>query len=119
MLKLFVILMFLNPVAFADDVIRISVGSDYKAYSQEDLRRRVFELERAVFQLQQKVFALEMTKPQVGADEWICKVSAMGQTFAATGVTKASAEVAALDKCKADPSSGNGFHCGKAKCSRD
>jgi hypothetical protein len=103
---------------FAIDIIRIEVGKDYNGYSNQDLKRRVWELERAVFQLQQKVFMLEVGNKPTETATWICKVKAMGNTFSATGISKAMAENAVLEKCKADPKTGNGFHCDEPTCSQ-
>ncbi len=96
------------------------MGRDYRGYNQQELQRRVWELERAVGQLQQRVFQLEVTKPQAAhppAETWFCSIEAMGTTYTATGATRAIAQSSAMDKCKAGRD-GNGFFCKEAKCSQ-
>ncbi len=104
--------------SFAGPVFKIEVGQDYTRYSDADLKRRVWELERAVWQLQQKVFDLEAGSKTPAAATWICKTEAMGESFSATGATKAVAEEAVMSKCKASPKSAKGFHCDEATCSQ-
>jgi hypothetical protein len=102
----------------ASDIFRIEIGKDYSHYSDSDLKRRVWELERAVFQLQQKVFEIQLGKlesPSTSAS-WICRMEAMNEQFTGVGGSKAVAENAVLEKCKASPSSKNGFFCSTAKC---
>jgi hypothetical protein len=99
-------------------VFKIQYGKDYNNYSDSDLKRRVWELERAVWQLQQKVFDMENSKTPVQAATWICKTEAMGEKFSATGTSKAVAENDVMEKCKASPKSGNGFHCKDATCAQ-
>lgn len=116
--KLLMISLFFIPFSLSAEVFKIEIGKDYTSYSDRDLRRRVWELERAVFQLQQKVFQLESggnTRPEPVAN-WICKTSAMGETFSAVGGSKAVAENAVMEKCKSSPNSANGFHCSTPKC---
>jgi hypothetical protein len=110
----------LSTSLLAGEIFRIEIGKDYNKYSDNDLKRRVWELERAVWQLQQKVFELEMSKTQAPTAQatWICKTEAMGRKFSATGSSKAIAENEVMEKCKADPTSANGFHCEDARCSQ-
>ena len=99
---------------FADDIFRIEVANDYKKYSNnEDLKRRVWQLERAVEQLQMRVFNLEgksyqpvavpvqmpaqPMKPQ--EKEWTCHMQRFGQPFSGSGKTKAAAMAEALKHC--------------------
>ena len=104
--------------ASAESIFRIEMGRDYRGYSQEELQRRVWELERAVAQLQQRVFQLEVSKPAApAADSWLCSIEAMGTTYTGTGATKAVASSSAMDKCKAGRN-GDGFFCKEAKCSQ-
>ncbi|MBL7689448.1 MAG: hypothetical protein JNJ49_15535 [Bdellovibrionaceae bacterium] len=108
-----------GSMAKAEEVFRIEVGRDYNNYSQRDLQRRVWELERAVQQLQARVFQLEYSRVAAPApkpvDTWICKVNAMGVTYSGTGATKAVAEQAAIEDCKAKAED---FFCKDAKCSQ-
>ena len=110
----------LSTIQFADagEVFKIEIGKDYSHYSDSDLKRRVWELERAVFQLQQKVFEIQMGKTEQPVRTWICKMEAMGESFSAVGNSKAVAENAVMEKCKASPRTNNGFHCGEASCSQ-
>jgi hypothetical protein len=124
MFKLFIMFLFLLNVANANatDIIRIEYGKEYSRYSKDELKKRVWDLERAVWQLQQKVFELEMrgstqpVPPTPVPATWICKTSAMGQKYSATGATKAIAEDAVIEKCKKSP--GGGFHCDEPTCSQ-
>ncbi len=117
------LLMFLSVTAFAtsavtEEVIRIEIGKDYNRYSESDLRRRVWELERAVFQLQQKVFQIEMGQGGVGAaDQWLCKIKAMGDVYTGTAPSKAVATQRAIEACKAGRG-GDGFFCKDASCEK-
>jgi hypothetical protein len=106
----------LNAPAFAEDVFRIEIGKDYRGYSQNDLKRRVWELERAVAQLQARVFQLEAT-PTPSPDSWACTMKAFGETYIGTGVSKALANAKALDACKAGQK-GDSFHCKLVECSQ-
>lgn len=110
-----VLVALLASAGFAENVFRISVGSDYNKYSNSDLQRRVWELERAVFQLQQKVFELQAGQNAAAAGAWICKIEAMGDNYSGTGPSKAIAEQAAIADCKAGRG-GDGFFCKNAKC---
>lgn len=108
-----------SSIAQTEEVFRIEVGRDYNHYTQRDLQRRVWELERAVQQLQVRVFQLEYSRVAAPApkpvDTWICKVTAMGVTYSGTGATKAVAEQAAIEDCKAKAED---FFCKDAKCSQ-
>lgn len=103
--------------AQAETVFRIDVGSNYESYSNQDLRRRVWELERAVQQLQMKVFELELGKPSLppAVETWVCKISAMGDTFTGTGGSKAVAIHNVTEACKKGRN-GDGFFCKDPKC---
>ena len=113
----------------AEPVFRIEFDSsnkfNSKDYSDSSLRRRVWELERAVWQLQQKVFQLENTRPihisppiapipprNLG---WVCKVTAMGNTYTGAGDSRAVAKMRALESCKA-ARGGDAFFCNEAGC---
>ncbi len=104
--------------SFAGEIFKIEIGKDYSNYSDSDLKRRVWELERAVWQLQQKVFEMEVGRGQTQAATWICKMEAMGEKFSAVGGSKAVAEDAVMEKCKASPKTANGFHCHDATCTQ-
>jgi hypothetical protein len=111
------IFVFVSMPANAESVFRIEVGEDYKSYSQSDLQRRVWELERAVWQLQRRVFDLESKKPDSPLDSWVCKVTAMGNTYLGTGGSKAVAKANALESCKA-ARGGEAFFCSEPDCER-
>jgi hypothetical protein len=105
--------------AFSGEVFKIEIGKDYTRYSDQDLKRRVWELERAVWQLQQKVFELQATKVQAESSAtWVCKTTAMGTPYTGIGGSKAVAENNVMEKCKADPSSDGGFFCKKPECTQ-
>lgn len=109
-------LMSVSLGAAADEVFRIEVGSDYKRYSNSDLQRRVWELERAVRQLQHRVFELETVKtPPVGVESWVCTITAVGNTYTATGGSKAVAKSKVVEACKA-ARNGDGFFCTNPQC---
>ncbi len=98
-------------------VFRIETGSDYKSYSDTDLKRRVWELERAVMQLQRKVFELQndSNSHSSSGDSWVCTVEGgFGKTYSATGNSKAVATHRAMEECK--NKSDDSFFCRKPKC---
>ena len=64
-----VILILASCKAWAIDPIRIEIGTDYKKYSNDELRRRVYDLERAVGQLQDQVFQLAMRNGGGGGND--------------------------------------------------
>lgn len=109
---------------FAAEPIRIEVGSDYKKYSNEDLRRRVWQLERAVAQLQDQVFQLAMKNNGGTASTatpnnlWTCQIQSFGKTHVASGNTKASALAQVLKKCS---DASNAIHCSESsvKCDNE
>lgn len=114
-----------SPVkAVAEDTIfQIRMGTDYKSYNNDELRRRVWELEKAVSQLQARVYDLEATPapaPVVIAapppqKPWTCRVSAFGRTFVKTLPTRGEAEAQVLQECAADSAE---MHCQKIVCSQ-
>ncbi len=115
-MKLFAAILFLGlsvNASASDNVFRIEIGKDFKSYTNQDLQRRVWELERAVNQLQIRVFQLE-AKPIDAPQTWSCTISAMGVPFVGTGSTKAVANSAVLDKCKAEAK--DTFFCTNPKC---
>jgi hypothetical protein len=107
--------MIVSAPSHAEEVFRIEIGKDYKSYTQSDLQRRVWELERAVWQLQRRVFDLESKKTE--SDTWVCKVTAMGNTYIGTGGSKAVAKANAFESCKA-ARGGDGFFCKESDCER-
>ena len=111
-MKLFFLIFIFSFNSFAE-IVKIESGKDYKKYSNEDLRRRVYDLEQAVWQLQQKVYEIQIQHPEV--DGWICSVKAMGNTHTGTGVSKAVAIAASIDACK-KAHDGSAFHCSNPKC---
>lgn len=103
--------------AAGPDVIKIEVGSghSYESYSNDELRRRVFQLERAVQQLQMRVFDLEYAKPsQPETNDWTCRMSSFGKTFVSTAKTKAKAMANVIEKCS---SATNAVHCSESDVS--
>jgi hypothetical protein len=100
--------------ARAEEVFKIQIGKDYTNYSDQDLRRRVWELERAVWQMQQRVYQLEADKAQAPVDSWVCTVQAMGDTYTGTGPSKAVATANSIENCKR--ARGDGFFCKNPQC---
>jgi hypothetical protein len=100
--------------AQAEEVFKIQIGKDYSSYSDQDLRRRVWELERAVWQLQQRVFQLEADRAQAPVDSWVCTVTAMGDTYTGTGPSKAMATANSIENCR--KARGDGFFCKNPQC---
>ena len=107
----------LNPFSISSakaiTPIRIEVGKDYEGYSNEELRRRVWQLERAVSQLQDQVFELAIrdggTRINIPSTAmWTCSIQSFGKTHVSTGMTKASAQADALRKCS---DATNAIHC--------
>jgi hypothetical protein len=110
------------------ETIKIQAGHDYHGYSNEELRKRVWNLEQAVAKLQDQVFQLAMNnsnnagsnfngnQPQNNA--WTCHMESFGKTFVSSGNTKASALAQVLKKC-ADAT--NAIHCSEedAKCDNE
>ncbi len=99
--------------SFADDrVYRIDPSGDYRHYSNDDLRRRVWELERAVMQLQAEVFKLSVQNQSGGFRPggllWTCQIQTFGKTYFATSNSRNSAVAQTLQKC-GDAS--NPVHC--------
>jgi hypothetical protein len=105
---------FLSTPVFALDVFEIKAGQNYRTYSTEELRRRVWELEKAVLQLQQRVFAMESHRPQPVGDTWVCEISTFGKRFSATGATRAVAEHNVTERCL--QGSDSAFHCSGPRC---
>ena len=99
--------------AHAEEIFKIQIGKDYSGYSDKDLRRRVWELERAVYQLQAKVYQLE-AQPVAPPENWVCTISAMGDTYTGTGSSQALAKAKAIENCKA--ARGDGFFCKNPSC---
>src|SRR5437899_1879852 len=100
---------------WAIDPIKIEIGKSYQGYSNEELRRRVWDLERAVAQLQSQVFQLAYrdgsgtigSAPPMGGN-WSCHMESFGKTHVAAGNTKASALAQVLKKCS---DATNAVHC--------
>ena len=104
--------------ATAENVFRIEYdtgGSRYKSYTNDELRRRVWELERAVAQLQSRVFHLEGTRPaQPAVASWVCKIKVFGNVYSAVGGSKAVASHEVTEKCSKGEK--GGFHCKNPTC---
>ncbi len=113
----------LNPfyMAHADAIvpIRIEVGKDYDGYSNEELRRRVWQLEKAVTQLQDQVFQLAIrNNDSRSSGPWTCSIQSFGKTLVATGSTKTAATAEALKRCS---DATNAVHCHESdvKCGNE
>lgn len=116
---LILILLFtFTSTVFAEGIVKIQIGDRGKTYSQSDLNQRIWRLERAVSQLQQRVFQLESIKPPIPTSdaEWICKITAMGNTYSGVGGSKAVATHNAIENCSRG--SGDGFFCKNATCEK-
>lgn len=110
-----------------EGIVRIEVGRNDGNVSNDELRRRVWELERAVQQLQMRVFSLEVTGAQrpasVPAEPAQPKVTCFIKTpfdgtFSATESTETAAKAAAMEKCSTKVKVG--FHCeeDRVKCGK-
>lgn len=97
--------------------VRIEPGASYRGYSNDDLRRRVWQLERAVAQLQAQVFQLAVsgTPSAAAPNPWTCQIQSFGSTHVASGSTRASALALTLKKCS---DATNAVHCkeSEVKC---
>jgi hypothetical protein len=108
--------------AFGEEIIRIQVGKDYDGYSNEEMRRRLWQLERAVQQLQSRVFQLEMQGerpvPIVLSQNWTCILQSFGTTHTASSSTRTAALAMVLKKCS---DATNAIHCreSEVKCSNE
>ncbi len=104
----------------AVEPIRIDIGKNYEKYSNEELRKRVFQLERAVAQLQDQVFQLAIrgNGAAAGSGNWNCHMESFGKTHIAAGNTKASALAQVLKKCG---DATNAVHCNESdvKCDNE
>lgn len=109
--------------------IHIEIGKSYDGYSEEELRRRVWQLERAVAQLQDQVFQLAVRDSysnnngsqfaeKTAKNEWTCTIQAFGKTHIGNASTRASALAKVQKKCS---EASNAIHCSEseAKCSNE
>lgn len=126
-------LSFISVAANAQSDIQIKIGKDYRQYSHDELRRRVWELERTVNLLSDRLYALELRMPPANPtqvitvptqpptkpkkEEWICSTTAMGETYSATGESMAAAKHKAMEACKS-AQDGRSFHCSEPKCEK-
>ena len=103
--------------AKAETPIKIEIGKTYDGYSNEDLKRRVWQLERAVTQLQEQVFKLAM-RGDGRIPTWTCYVQSFSKTFTASSATKAESLAQVLKQC-GDAS--NAIHCreSEVKCDKE
>jgi len=107
-------LTFVTILAQAESSVHIEVGKNYKDYSNEELRKRVWDLERAVSQMQEQMFQLAMrvnggiVPPPANHLVWTCRIESFGKTHVAAGSTKASALAQVLKKCS---DATNAVHC--------
>lgn len=106
--------------AFAQDTNKITPGDRYKNYSNEELRRRVYQLERAVSQLQDQVFQLALRSGEGSGSEralpWTCHMEIFGKSFNATAPTKAAALARTVAKCS---EANDSIHCMESRASCD
>ena len=100
------LVLFSMPSFAADPVFRINVGQDYNRYSNEELRRRVYDLERAVYQMQQRIYNLETApvQPIVVAPPlekpWTCSLlDNFGGMHMSTSQTRTQAEALTMQDC--------------------
>lgn len=116
-LYLLVILLFCTSNAFTNPVIKIEVSNDYKKYTNEELRHRIWDLERAVIQLQEQVFKLSHNQHSTPSEEsWVCIVKGFGgDVFSEAGSSRAIATSRAIKACQ---SAGGGIFCKNPECSR-
>lgn len=114
-MKYIIVIFLLISNVCAEKVIKIQIGNDYKSYSNEELRQRVWRLEQAVWQLQNRIFELETTK-KVSSASWICKITAMGEVYTGVGGSRAVAEAFVYEECKKHQK-GSTFFCKVPKCS--
>lgn len=104
----------------AEEIFRIEVGRDYGRYTNDELRRRVWQLERAVDQLQMRIYQLEakpVIQPVVATPEkeWTCHIQSFATTHVASAKTKSAALADVLKKCS---EASHAMHCNAkdAKC---
>jgi hypothetical protein len=104
--------------ATAIEPIRIEIGKSYQGYSNEELRRRVWQLERAVSQLQDQVFqiALRNGSGSGGGGPWTCQIQSFGKTHVSSGSTRAAALAQVLKKCS---DATNAVHCSESNANCD
>ena len=105
------VFLFITSIALkADEPIRIEIGKNYSGYSNEELRRRVWQLERAVAQLQDQVFQLAVrNETQIrNGGQWTCSIQSFGKTHVSSGISRASALAQTLKKCG---DATNPIHC--------
>jgi hypothetical protein len=120
------------PMSLKAETIQIRAGSNYKDYSNEELRKRVWKLEQAVQKLQDQVFQLAMNNSNNNSNNggsnfngnqnanstWACHMESFGKTFVSSGNTKASALAQVLKKCS---DATNAVHCNEndVKCDNE
>jgi len=121
-LCLFLFLVLTLPYSVhADETIHLDIGKSYEGYTNDELRRRVWQLERAVAQLQDQVFQLALQNRSGAAPVtqlWTCQIESFGKTHVASGTTRASALAQVLKKCG---DATNAVHCQESnvKCGNE
>ncbi len=113
---LLILIGLITTPAFCADIVVIRPEDSYSNYSNENLRRRVWELEKAVAQLQRKVFELELgSQSQPPPTKFTCYIQAFGKTFTSTKDTRSEALANVMSKCSQE---NNAMFCTeeKAKC---
>lgn len=105
--------------AKAIEPVRIDLDKSYDKYTNEELRRRVWQLERAVAQLQDQVLQLaahQGTASVITPATWTCQMQSFAKTLVASGTTRASALAQVLKKCS---DATNAVHCHEANVNCD
>lgn len=109
MLKVIAFLFVIFPHStFATQPIKIEIGKSYEGYSNDELRKRVWQLEKAVAQLQDQVFQLAIKDNSQPTSEWTCQIQSFGKTHVASGKTESKARSMVVKKCS---EASNAIHC--------
>lgn len=124
---LLMMLLLLSLQSYAGEPTLIEPGKDHKNYSNEELRKRVWQLEQAVQQLQENakkqneqttsLIESAKAKEQAASTQWTCYIRAAG-FFVSTDPTKELATKNALEKCRNNSAP---IHCKEAyvKCEEE
>lgn len=113
---------FLNiKSASAEDIFKIQYGERHSSYTNDELKRRVWDLERAVGQLQKKVFNLENSNSKTdqnntSVDTWLCTLTRFTKSYSATGASKAIAKFKVIEVCTKSSISNSGCEEENVKC---
>lgn len=83
--------------------VKIEPGANPEKYTNEELRRRVFQLEQAVLQLQTQAAtapAVVAPPPDPKAKTWTCVLKVADQTLEGAGPSRYESVKAVLKKCR-------------------